>query len=64
MIEKMRNQNVGIYHHPNPEMKSFLISEEISAPRVEHFKRPLQKGSEEILEFAINPSLDRKQLDL
>jgi hypothetical protein len=52
MIEKMRNQNVVIYHHPNPEMKSFLISEEISAQRVEHFKRPLQKGLGEILEVS------------
>ncbi len=48
----MRNQNVVIYHHPNPEMKSFLISEEISAQRIEHFKRPLQKGSGEILEVS------------
>ena len=51
MIEDKRNQNIIIYHHPNPEIKSFLISEEISAPRVEHFKKPLQKGSEEISEL-------------
>lgn len=50
MIEKTRNQNVVIYHHPNPEMRSFLVLEAISAPRVEHFKKPLRKESEEISE--------------
>jgi hypothetical protein len=37
----MNEQDIVIYHHPNPEMKSFLLSEEISAPRVEHIKNPL-----------------------
>jgi len=37
----MAEQDIVIYHHPNPEMKSFLLSEEISAPRVEHLKKPL-----------------------
>ena len=31
---------IVIYQHPNPELKSFLTSESISALRVEHFKIP------------------------
>jgi hypothetical protein len=50
VIEKIRDQNVVIYRHPNPEMRSFLISEEISALRVEHFKKPHLKDLEEISE--------------
>lgn len=45
----MREQKVVIYNHPNPEMKSFLTTVEISTPRVEHFKKPLDKDSENIL---------------
>lgn len=43
------DKRVRIYNHPNPEMKSFLATVEISAPRVEHFKKPLDKDSEKIL---------------
>jgi len=35
------DQEIVIYNHPNREMKSFLLSEEVSAPRVEHLKNPL-----------------------
>jgi hypothetical protein len=37
----MAEQDIVIYNHPNPEMKSFLLNEEVSAPRVEHLKNPL-----------------------
>jgi hypothetical protein len=39
---------VEIYNHPNPEIKSFLTTVELSAPRVEIFKKPFdenRKGS-------------------
>ena len=39
----MDEQDIVIYNHPNPEMKSFLLSEEISPPRVEHLKNPLSQ---------------------
>ena len=45
----MRDNEVVIYHHPNREIKSFLTPEEIVPPRVEYFKRPLDKYSQEIL---------------
>jgi len=45
----MRVNKVVIYHHPNREIKSFLIPEEIIPPRVEYFKRHLDKDSEETL---------------
>ena len=40
---------VEIYHHPNPEIRSFLTNIEISAHRVEKFKRPLEKDWENSL---------------
>ena len=45
----MHDPKVVIYHHPNPEMRSYLTDEEISSLRVEHFKRPFNKESEDIL---------------
>jgi hypothetical protein len=39
----MRNPEIVIYNHPNREMKSFLMPVEISALRVERFKKPLEK---------------------
>lgn len=39
----MHNPEIVIYKHPNPEMKSFLTTLEISAPRVERFSQPLEK---------------------
>ena len=46
----MRGQKVVIYHHPNPEIKSFLTTEEIAPPRVETFKKPLEKNWENALD--------------
>lgn len=43
------DSKVTIYRHPNPEIRSFLISEEISSFRVEHFKRPLSENSRDAL---------------
>jgi hypothetical protein len=45
----MRNPEIVIYNHPNPEMKSFLTTVEISAPRVEHFRKPLSKDPKDSL---------------
>jgi hypothetical protein len=49
-VEKMSEWEVKIYHHPNPEIKSFLTSIAISTPRVEKFKKPLEKEWENTLE--------------
>jgi hypothetical protein len=43
----MFEPKIGIYIHPNPEIKSFTTMESISPPRVEYFKNPLNKESEE-----------------
>ncbi|MBW1701339.1 MAG: NifU N-terminal domain-containing protein [Deltaproteobacteria bacterium] len=45
----MRSPEIVIYNHPNPEMKSFLTTVEISAPCVEHFRKPLKKDQEDTL---------------
>lgn len=45
----MRDSKVLIYNYPNPDIKSFLTTVEISAYRVEHFKRPLNKDMEDTL---------------
>jgi len=45
----MAQEDVVIYHHPNPEMKSFLTPVEVSPPRVENFKKPLTEASQPIL---------------
>ena len=47
-MPKMIRGEVTIYHHPNPEIRSFLTTEEISAPRVEIFKSPLTEDAEQI----------------
>jgi len=46
----MGEQKIVVYHHPNPEIKSFLTEEEISPPRVETFRNPIGKDSETSLE--------------
>jgi len=46
----MKETGVVVYHHPNPEMKSFLTPVPISTPRVEQFKAPLAPESEPIME--------------
>jgi hypothetical protein len=40
---------VEIYNHPNPEIKSFLTTVELSAPRVEIFKKPFDENREDSL---------------
>lgn len=42
----MKDKKIVIYDHPNPEMKSFLLDEDISAPRVSFFTRPLAEEDE------------------
>ncbi len=37
----MDNHTVTVYRHPNPEIRSFLTTIDLSAPRVEYFKSPL-----------------------
>ena len=51
MTSPMRDHKIVIYNHPNPEIKSFLVDEEISAFRVERFKKPLDKNSENSLQL-------------
>ena len=45
----MAEQEIVIYDHPNREMKSFLTQVELSPPRLEHFKKPLDTESQAIL---------------
>ena len=45
----MNSPKIVIYCHPNPEMKSFHVNEEISSHRVEHFQQPLNSDSEDTL---------------
>jgi hypothetical protein len=45
----MDDSKVLVYRHPNPEMRSFLVGEEISSFRVEHFKQPLSEDSGDAL---------------
>ena len=41
--ENTYDRKIEIYHHPNPEIRSFLTNIEISAPCVENLKEPLGK---------------------
>ena len=50
----MKDREIVVYNHPNPEMKSFLTREDISAMRVEHFKGPSESISEGAL-HALGP---------
>ena len=43
----MEDGTVNIYHHPNPEIRSFLTQEDLFPPRVVLFKKPLQKTADE-----------------
>jgi hypothetical protein len=45
----MTHGRIKIYHHPNREIKSFLTNVEISTPRVEKFRKPLEKEWENAL---------------
>ncbi len=42
----MQSVEIIVYRHPNPELRSYFISEEISSFRVEHFKRPMTRDSD------------------
>lgn len=51
-MEKKKNTidwQIEIYLHPNPEIRSFLTNTEISAYRVEKFKKPPEKEWEHTL---------------
>ncbi|MBW1999980.1 MAG: NifU N-terminal domain-containing protein [Deltaproteobacteria bacterium] len=37
------SEEVVVYNHPNPEIRSFLPPENICPPVVEHFKKPVEK---------------------
>jgi hypothetical protein len=45
----MGEPRVVVYRHPNPVIRSFLTTNEVSAYRVEHFKGPIDEDSEELL---------------
>jgi len=45
----MNDQKIVVYYHPNPELRSFLTRDEICAPRVEYFRRPLTEESDQTL---------------
>lgn len=45
----MDDSKIEIYNHPNPEIKSFLTTVELSAHRVKIFKKPLDKNREDSL---------------
>ena len=51
-MDKKKNtidRQVEIYLHPNPEIRSFLTNTEISAYRVEKFKKPPEQEWEHTL---------------
>nr|HID59721.1 hypothetical protein [Desulfobacterales bacterium] len=45
----MSDSKIVIYHYANREIRSFLIHTEISGYRVEHFRGPVDRGSEDAL---------------
>ncbi|MFC1822478.1 NifU N-terminal domain-containing protein [Thermodesulfobacteriota bacterium] len=45
----MDKPTVDIYHHPNPEIKSFLMEDALIPPYVERFKSPLDETSHKTL---------------
>jgi hypothetical protein len=45
----MHAKEIKIYYHPNTQIRSFLTQTEISSYRVEQFRNPLDKESEEKL---------------
>lgn len=38
-----REPILRVYHHPNPDFRSFLLEEEIAPPRVERFQVPMDR---------------------
>ena len=45
----MADGTINIYHHPNPEIKSFLTQENLFPPLVGLFKNPFDETAEEDL---------------
>lgn len=45
----MTEEHIKIYHHPNPEIKSFLTSGGLFPPRVEFYINPLNENENERL---------------
>jgi len=41
------DDDIVVYEHPNPHIKSFFIPDPISPPRVEIFRAPLPQSSRE-----------------
>ena len=48
--QMMSEEHFKIYHHPNPEIKSFLTIESIFPASVELFKNPLTESENECLQ--------------
>jgi hypothetical protein len=44
----METEEVRVYRHPNPEIRSYLMGEDITRPRVEAFQRPLAEDAKEL----------------
>lgn len=40
-IREQHQNGITVYHHPNPQIRSYLLEESISSLRVEHLKGPL-----------------------
>lgn len=45
----MIRPKISVYHHPNTQIRSFLLDTEVSAYCVERFEKPLTANSEGIL---------------
>jgi hypothetical protein len=45
----MAGGTISIYHHPNPQIKSFLTQEDLFPPFVELFQNPLDETADEHL---------------
>jgi hypothetical protein len=43
----MADGTINIYHHPNPEIRSFLTQEDLFPPRVVLYKSPLNENTDE-----------------
>jgi hypothetical protein len=40
-IREPYRDGIAVYHHPNPQIRSYLVEEDISSFQVEHLKSPL-----------------------
>ena len=48
--QMMSEESINVYHHPNPEIKSFLTMESIFPASVELFENPLTESENECLQ--------------